>query len=355
MTTSNANDHQCCTCCQTDNHDLASRNTTGSETNHSDIVTSAVELTTYRIHNLALNSIHILGRYEPLPQAQANLADRVCSTFASSPEPTIAEVIDDFQLRKIRVPVYDSAVHSTIVAKFGCWDQLDGRQCDQQLLMKDEHVPRSTQREPEDRPDCPKPNLLFKYSYDKFAEYGLGASATSTVKIVANGGNLVLPLLAMQLKGQWTSESTSLCVAENEVVASAAACIKMGEDLNHRFREMEMAVEGVKPLNSTSFAVVSNGTEARLFIAWTDGPGMYKMQLIRSYCLTEADQWVSFHRAVHNIFFWGYSERLDAIRTSFDIVFKVRGSQQCAGLKRHGDCDLESEARPPKSARLGYK
>lgn len=274
--------------------------------------------------------------------------DLICSAVATAPEPTIAETINDVELKTIRGAVNESTVQAIFQAKFGCWgqDRLNGQQCISKMHIDEEHIPGSTQKAPEHRVVRPKPDLLYGYSSNSFAEYEL----ETIPKITANTQNLILPFLAMELKGQSTLSASGLCVAENQVVGAASACIKMIENLNHGFQDMD--VDGPNRLDSTSFAVVANGTEARLFIAWTDEPQKYKMQHVRSYCLAEAEQWTSFHRAVYNIRCWVYSERLNAIRSVFDMAFKKGHAQQSEGLKRHAESTLASERRLSKRPRL---
>jgi hypothetical protein len=46
----------------------------------------------------------------------------------------------------------------------------------------------------------------------------------------------------------------------------STSCVKMAEDLNRRFRQCKS--DEARPVDSTSFSIATNGTEARLYVSW---------------------------------------------------------------------------------------
>ena len=159
------------------------------------------------------------------------------------------------------------------------------------------------------------PDLLYGYERASLEKNSVRLDLTLNKYTCANKEMLMLPFLAIELKGQWPASSGNLCVAENQAAGSSSACVKMAEYLNECLEN-----ETVARIDSTAFSVATNGTEARLFMTWKEGTDTFKVKRLRSYCLAEEDQYIVFHGALYNILDWVYKERLTSIRSCLKVL-----------------------------------
>ncbi|KAL6912813.1 hypothetical protein ACHAP8_010537 [Fusarium lateritium] len=97
---------------------------------------------------------------------------------------------------------------------------------------------------------------------------------------------------------------------------------------------MELGHKVINPIDTSSFSVSMNGTEARLYITWKEEQTFY-IQKIRTFALQEAQQLLEFRKCVLNIQDYGRNERLESIRSGLDLLPEE-------GLERSG-LDLVSE------------
>lgn len=313
-----------CTCCDpSDSHEDPDGLSELSQDCDDCIMTSLVQDSYYERKNLAQNKVYFLDRYDPLPAAHANLADRICGQPRASPEPTVEEFAADSQLRQLRGLVYEHDVVGVFLNKLAPPDNNYAPllKLSRQVHIHEKHVPNNADAANGAKLSKPVPDLIYGYSSVAFPRDAEALDSGATCDVDANGAGLMLPFLAIEVQGQWPATSDNLCVAENQVIGSSAACVKIAEDLKKCLEESANP-EMANKLDTTAFSIATNGSEARLFITWREGSDVYKMKHLRSYCLGEAGDRIQFRRAVRNIFQWGYTERLNQIRTFIAIILE---------------------------------
>jgi hypothetical protein len=75
----------------------------------------------------------------------------------------------------------------------------------------------------------------------------------------------------------------------------------------------------IKTIDTSSFSISMNGTEARLHVSWKEGQ-TFNVQKIRSFALQESQQFLEFRKYVLNISDWGRNERLESIKSGLDLL-----------------------------------
>jgi hypothetical protein len=75
----------------------------------------------------------------------------------------------------------------------------------------------------------------------------------------------------------------------------------------------------IKPIDTSSFSISMNGTEARLHVSWKEEQ-TFNVQKIRSFALQESQQFLEFRKYVLNISDWGRNERLESIKSGLDLL-----------------------------------
>ncbi|KAJ4265089.1 hypothetical protein NW762_005335 [Fusarium torreyae] len=156
----------------------------------------------------------------------------------------------------------------------------------------------------------PVPDML--YGYNRSSAFGVDQR-----KQIADGGNvavansegLLCPFFAIEFKGDGPSSNAS------------TACINISEQLIKQLSQCNR--EEVKRLDSTSFSIAMNGTEARL-----------------TFILQRPNEFLEFRKYVRNIIDWGRDERLRTIKAALDALIEER-------LK------VASKTRPPPIDKSG--
>lgn len=318
-----------------------------------------VELTEYRHKHLAWNKIHLVHRDEALPESQVALAEHICRQDRASPDPTMEGLgAPSHGLPKRLALVYEADVMQNFFAIFTDEKSSNaaGMFCSKGLPINKRHVPENPEAPPDSKLSQPKPDLLYGYYEDAF-EQGNGTNfhPTLVVDAVANNACLVLPFLTVEFKGQWPASAGNLCVAENQAAGSSSACVKMAEYLNDCLEKQRGSSPATTRLDTAAFSIVTNGTEARLFMTWKEHPDIFRMKHLRSFCLAEQDQRLSLRNAFHNILDWGYNERLDGIRRCLRILLHInvtgrrgREDEYDGEHDEHDEHDEHGEGRPCK-------
>ncbi|KAG8356933.1 hypothetical protein FVEN_g5492 [Fusarium venenatum] len=96
----------------------------------------------------------------------------------------------------------------------------------------------------------------------------------------------------------------------------------------------------INPIDTSSFSVSMNGTEARLCIIWKEEQ-TFHVQKIRTFALQEAQQLLEFRKCVLNIMDYGRNERLESIRSGLDLL-PEEGLDR-SGLDLVSDEELEAQ------------
>lgn len=236
----------------------------------------------------------------------------------ASPEPTVEEVATDSELKELRGLAYEHDVVDVFLKKFAPPNTTHAPvfKLSRQVHIREKHVPSSPSAIKGVKISKPMPEIIYGYSSKAFPRDAEALDSKARVDVDANDAGLMLPFLAIEAKGQWPGTSGNLCVAENQAIGSSVVCVKIAEDLR------KCVEESANTLDTTAFSIATNGSEARLFITWRERSDVYKMKLLRSYCLVEAGQCIQFRRAVRNILQWGYTDRLNHIHTCVGIIFE---------------------------------
>jgi hypothetical protein len=138
-------------------------------------------------------------------------------------------------------------------------------------------------------------------------------------EMVANSLGLLYPFFVIEFKGDGSSGRGSLWEATNQCLGGSASCTSIAERLNRRLEESK-----VQLINSATFSVAMNGTEARLYISWKHDKLNYHIQGIECFLLQRPDHYLEFYKHVQNIIDWGKDTRLKQIQQSLDRLEKDR-------------------------------
>lgn len=102
-------------------------------------------------------------------------------------------------------------------------------------------------------------------------------------------------------------------------MGGSASCVNVAERLNEQLRQCRR--QEVRQIDSASFSIAMNGTEARLFISWKQ-QDLFNVQKVRSFALQEPDHFIEFRKYVRNIIDWGRDERLRSIQAALDTLIE---------------------------------
>jgi hypothetical protein len=185
----------------------------------------------------------------------------------------------------------------------------------------------------------PVPDMLYGYSrHAAFPQQqsqliSMGSEADGA----ANNRGLMYPFLVIEFKGDGPTGVGSLWVATNQCLGASASCVNIAERLNRQLRQCRDAK--VQPIDSASFSVALNGTEARLYISWKHGELDYYTRKVKSFLLQEPEHYIEFRKYVRNIIDWGRDRRLEEIRESLDSLLEESRKRASEAAK----------SRPPPS------
>ncbi|EEU41279.1 uncharacterized protein NECHADRAFT_83535 [Fusarium vanettenii 77-13-4] len=218
---------------------------------------SLVENPLYEDLNLAANNIYYRDRREPLPQHVANLVQRV-QRQRISPTPSISDILADDGLAALERGAGESTVEQ---------------------YFQNNLVPQRPRNDPLKRSDkapfqkhaVPNTGTQYRVSNptpDVTSGYNLGAFTTAQKMQLGKTPNMS----AMNNEGIWTLKQWKSC------------------------RRQE-----VRQIDSASFSIAMNGTEARLFISWKQ-QDLFNVQKVRSFALQEPDHFIEFRKGTEGYF-----------------------------------------------------
>lgn len=309
----------------------------------------------YRSANLIRNSVHIIGRSEEVPEPMVPIVALIYDPTARQSDVTFEEVCEDpelFILRTVEIHRYDVMRIFLDKIAHDAGRHFEVIKCSKQMPIFRRHLPGDPENAQRRRISQPMPDLLFGYRHDRFyPKYGF-CDPTRICDAAANEDNLILPFLCVEIGEQRSAiePSRSFYGMENEAAATAAACVKMMEQLNARIDESPNdGVFGAMRLCTVAFSVVTNGSEARLFMAWRDRWGGYTMRYLQAWLLAEEDQYVEFQHVFQNILHWASGERW----TYLDGLFKwlEGGLRKAASAKRREQGSLGPASKRARADR----
>jgi hypothetical protein len=279
---------------------------------------ATIEISTYRVENLAMNNIYMRPR-ENFPKHIDSLLKRVNKDRVSL-GPSSKQIENDTELHTLENGASEAAVRKYFGENiFPNLRQLsNGLKLNESLSMLREIIPDA---ENTVRVSTPMPDMLFGYKRDvAFSWQQQRQILNMGSEMLANKDDMMYPFFVVEFKGDGATGSGSLWVATNQCLGGVASCVNIAERLNRRLR-----ASNFHPIDSVAFSIAMNGTEARLFVAWKDDddderPGYY-MQKIKTFSLQEPGQYLAFRKYVRNIIDWGNGQHLEEIRRSLDSLW----------------------------------
>lgn len=189
-------------------------------------------------------------------------------------------------------------------------------------------------RKTEDRIARPKPDLLYGYTEKSFTDKQRLAqrslhprSPNSTCGVAA--GIIRFPFLAVEVKAVGsTGGGGGLWVATNQCAGASTTCLAAVKLLND-----SVASGGGKiQVDEISYSIAVDNYLALLYVSWRED-SRYCVQRVRSFLLSEPDQFVDFRKHVRNILDWGRKTRLSNIGRTLDTLADERASAQSLQAK----------------------
>ncbi|KAH7220746.1 hypothetical protein BKA60DRAFT_646671 [Fusarium oxysporum] len=252
-----------------------------------------VESALYRDCNLALNNILLLDSRTELPPHISTLVESL-KKGRSSPEPMPQDNDDlyDMEAGASEAKVEDFVRNNVIPLSSG----IDKIKRSDRVFVGRAIIPITN---PYARISVPVPDLLYGYRLSAFEQDQRMQIATCGNFAFANSEGLTFPFFAVEFKGDGPSSKAS------------TACIHISEKLKDRLEKCK-DIEPSKPLDSTSFSVAMNGTEARLHVSWKDGDFIYT-QKIKTFILQRPEEFLEFRRF-----------RLECIKSGLGVLIEER-------------------------------
>ncbi|KAM0346695.1 hypothetical protein ACHAPU_005408 [Fusarium lateritium] len=224
---------------------------------------SLVENPRYKDMNLAQNNIFIRDARTQLPSHISALVRSLTPDRVSTLPPP-EEVEDNNDLFAMEIEASEAKVDNffrTYITPISSQDDVIWRS-DRVFVCKDAMPPTL----PSFKLSTPVPDML--YGYNHFNAFDLehrNEIATTGNAAFANNEGLMYPFFAVEFKGDGPSSRGSLWVATNQCLGMSTACVNIAEKLNERLGKCEFVP--IRQINSASFSIVMNGTEARLHVS----------------------------------------------------------------------------------------
>lgn len=172
-------------------------------------------------------------------------------------------------------------------------------------------------------------------------------------EMVANSQNLIYPFFVVEFKADGPSGTGSLWVATNQCLVGSTTCVNIVERLNNCLKQCDN--KEIQLIDSATFSVAMNGTEARLYISWKHDELISYMANVNSFLLQRPDHYVEFRKYVLNIIDWGKDEYLKDIQRSLDSLLEesARKSSEAAKSRRTPSDDSASGSSRKRRASSG--
>ncbi|KAF1993241.1 hypothetical protein P154DRAFT_450704 [Amniculicola lignicola CBS 123094] len=279
----------------------------------------------YRTLNCEPNGIFFNEQDERLPSP----LERVISGFRAERQSPQPDFNNDKMLRAI-----ESAPESAVEEYYNTKIFTHGFA----NLRRDDRAPMTSSQVPiltsvPSKLSRPQPDALYGYERSAFNENGrrfsLGREA------IANSSGLVYPFFAIECKADGPTGAGSMWVATNQCLGGASTCVNIAETLKQRLHTASLAE--IIPLDTWSFSVAVNGSEARLLVSWKASDEAFYTQKFDGYLMQNPEDIQRFRTVCRNIIDWGRTERLSQIYSAIDALADQSRKHQSA----------ESKSRPP--------
>lgn len=335
--------HLCPTCGRSDGDDSNNDSSDDDDEGENSPPPLLSESYDYRSANLIRNGIHILGQTEEVPKPVAPLVAQIYDPAARESDVTCEAAMEDpdlFVLRTVQVHNYDMMRIFVEKIAHDAGRHFRVLKCSKQMPIFRRHLPSDPEKAQGKGVSQPLPDLLFGYNHDMIYPRQGFCDPTRVYDAAANEDNLILPFLSVEIGEQRSAigPSRSFYGMENEAGATTAACVRMVEHLNTCVDQRpNNDVFDEMRLSPVAFSVVTNGSEARLFMGWRDLWGGYSMRYLEGWLLREEKQYVEFQHVFQNILHWASGERWNYIHG----VFKwLETGMSKAAAKRREEADL---------------
>ncbi|KAF5002108.1 hypothetical protein FGRMN_591 [Fusarium graminum] len=276
---------------------------------------SLVENPRYRDTNLAQNNIFLCDSRTELPSHILALVQSLAPDRVSVLPPWEAVEGND-SLLAMEAETSESEVENffrdNIVSRLSPDDVVC--RSDRTFICRDA-MPLTS---PQFKLSTPVPDVLYGYNRSTAFRFEQRNEIAADGNVaVANSQGLLFPFLAIEFKGDGPSSRGSLWVATNQCLGASTACINITEKLNKNLHECGYVP--IKQVNTASFSIAMNGTEARLY---------------------RPDDFLDFYLYVRNIIKWGREARLQSIQSALNTLseeFKAKINLKRTYIHDHKD------------------
>ncbi|VUC19947.1 unnamed protein product [Clonostachys rosea] len=165
----------------------------------------------------------------------------------------------------------------------------------------------------EDRVSTPKPDYYLGYPSKAFPKNNL-----DVLKRI-DSSEIKFPFLEIEYKGDGSNSFGRLWVATNQCLGGTATFLNILDYLKVQlnYRSLKTESEALEPI---VFSVVTNGTEARLFVSFSDEKGNFKMSLIRGFLFYQDQGFEKLDAYLTKIIEWGVETRLGHIKNALKTL-----------------------------------
>lgn len=161
------------------------------------------------------------------------------------------------------------------------------------------------------RVSTPKPDFSIGYN-----ESALPQSVRDYL-VMLERGRIVYPFLDVEFKGDGSDSAGTLWCATNQILGGTASFLRRLERLKFQLDSHSLQAFS-KPIDLVVFAIVTNGTEARLFVTISDDKGTFKTFLLKGFLLYENSGFRRLMSCVESILDWGNGRRHEAIVSALE-------------------------------------
>ncbi|KIL95454.1 hypothetical protein FAVG1_00191 [Fusarium avenaceum] len=224
---------------------------------------SLVENPRYRDTHLALNKISLVNSRKELPNHISALVNPFTPDRVSIlPSPEDAE--DNNELLAMELKGSEANVENFFR------DNIVPRSSQDNILLRSDRIVMGKEdmvsKMPNFKISPPIPGMLYGYNtsnaFEQEQHIWIAITGSSAC---ANVEELLHPFMAVEFKGDGPSSRGSLWVATNQCLGVSTACINIIEKLNEKLLNCKHVP--IWQINSASFSIAMNGTEARLYVS----------------------------------------------------------------------------------------
>lgn len=172
-------------------------------------------------------------------------------------------------------------------------------------------------KNPNFRVSTPKPDFFIGYRERAFLE------SVEDYLCLLEKGDVRYPFLDIEFKGDGPNSSGTLWGATNQLLGGTATFLHRIERLKFQLEKNSLQ-ESSKPIDLVVFGIATNGSEARLFVAFSDGKGSFTSSLIQGFLLYQDAGFKKLMSYIEAIMDWGNRQRHKAIVNALERLSEVK-------------------------------